>query len=111
MHLGVISSLWGYIEFMGIYRVYWDISSYHLHILHCKIMTVSYVTHLIFHGNFAQTITNVRKVETNVRKVEIYESELVPNCGQFTHFFHFDTTEKIIRVRRKLLTRDKSPSP
>ena len=29
---------------MGIYRVYGDISSYHLHILHCKIITVSHVT-------------------------------------------------------------------
>ena len=54
---GDMSSLWGYVEFMGICRVYgdmsslWDISSYHLHILHCKIMTVSHVTYLIFHGD------------------------------------------------------------
>ena len=46
----LIYAFWGYFEFMGIYRVYGDISSYHLHILHCKIMTVSHVTHLIFHG-------------------------------------------------------------
>ena len=52
----------------------------------------------------AQTITDVRKVE-------MYESKLVPNCGQFYTFFHFDTTEKIIRVRRKVLTKDKSPNP
>ena len=52
----------------------------------------------------AQTITDVRKVE-------MYESKLVPNCGQFYTLFHFDTTEKIIRVRRKLLTRDKSQIP
>ena len=45
MHFGDILSLW------GIYRVYGDISSYHLHILHCKIMTVCHVTHLIFHGD------------------------------------------------------------
>ena len=47
----LIYAFWGYFEFMGIYRVYGDISSYHLHILHCKIMTVSHVTHLIFHGD------------------------------------------------------------
>ena len=70
----------GYFEYMGISQVYGDISSYHLHILHCKIMTVSHATPLIFHGDFAQTITDVRKVEK-------YESKLVPNCGQFyTHF-------------------------
>ena len=58
-----ISSLWGCIEFMGIYRVYGDISSYHIHILHCKIMTVSHVTYLIFHGdctnNYECRCTNV----------------------------------------------------
>ena len=46
----------------------------------------------------AQTITNVRKVE-------MYESKLL-NCG---HFFHFDTTEKNIRVRWNLLTRGINP--
>ena len=46
----LLYAFWGYFEFMGIYRVYGDISSYHLHILHCKIMTVSHVTRLIFHG-------------------------------------------------------------
>ena len=40
----------------------------------------------------AQTITNVRKVEMN-------ESKLLPNCGQFYTFFPFDKTEKNIRVR------------
>ena len=69
----------GYFEFMGIYRVYCDISSNHLHILHCKIMTVSHVTHLIFHGDCTDN--------TNVRKVEMYESKLVPNCGQFYTLF------------------------
>ena len=29
----------------------------------------------------------------------------------FTPFFHIDTTEKIIDVRWKLLTRDESPNP
>ena len=29
----------------------------------------------------------------------------------FTHFFQFDTIEKIIDVRWNLLTRDKSPNP
>ena len=53
----------GYFDFIGIYRVNGDISSYHLHILHYKIMTVSRVTHLILHGDFAQTITGVRKGE------------------------------------------------
>ena len=48
----LIYAFWGYFESMGIYRVYGDISSYHLHILHCKIMTVSYVARLIFHGDF-----------------------------------------------------------
>ena len=45
--LGDISSLW------GIYRVYGTISSCHLieyHIFHCKIMTVSHVTHLFYYG-------------------------------------------------------------
>ena len=38
----------------------------------------------------AQTITNVRSVD-------MYESKLVPNCGQFYTLIHFDTTE-IIRL-------------
>ena len=58
---------------LGISRVYGDISSYHLHILHCKIMAVNHVTHLIFHGE----CTN---------NVEMYESKLVP-CGQFYTLF------------------------
>ena len=70
----LIYTVRGYFEFMG------DISSYHLHILHCKIMTVSHVTHLIFHADFAQTITDVRKVQ-------MYESKLLPNCGQFYTLF------------------------
>ena len=81
----LIYAFTGYIEFMGIFRVHGDISSCHLieyHIFHCKIMTVSHVTHLNFHGDFAQTITSDRKVE-------VYESKLVPNCG------HFDTTKII----------------
>ena len=36
---------------LEIFRVYGNISSYHLHILHCKIITVSHVIHLIFHGD------------------------------------------------------------
>ena len=44
----LIYAFWGYFEYMGIYRVYGDISSYHLRILHGKIMTVSHVTHLIY---------------------------------------------------------------
>ena len=47
----LIYAFGGYFEFMGIYRVNGDISSYHLLILHCKIMTVSHVTHLSFHGD------------------------------------------------------------
>ena len=43
------------------------------------------------------------KTITDIRKVEMYESKLVPNCGEFY--------KKIIRVRGKLLTRDKSPNP
>ena len=73
----LIYAFWGYFESIGIYRVYGDISNYHLHILHCKIMTVSHVTHLIFHVD----CTN------NVRNVEISESKLVPNCGQFYTLF------------------------
>ena len=41
------------------YRVYGTISSCHLieyHNFHCKIMTVSHVTHLNFNEDFAQTI-------------------------------------------------------
>ena len=61
-----------------------DISSRHLiefHFLHCKIMTtINHSTHLIFHGDFAQAITNVRKVE-------LYESKLGQNCGQFHSLF------------------------
>ena len=79
----LICAFRGYFEFMGIFRVYGDISSCHFigyHILHYKIMTVSHVTHPIFHGDFAQTITNVRKVE-------MYENKLVLNCGQFYTLF------------------------
>ena len=63
---------------LGIFRVYGDISSVHLHILHCKIMTVSHVTHLIFHGDYTNNYD---------RKVEMYERKLVPNCGQFYILF------------------------
>ena len=45
----LIYAFGGQLEFMGIYRVYGDISSYHLHILHSKIMTVSHVTFLNSH--------------------------------------------------------------
>ena len=67
----IIYAIRGYFKFMWIFRVYEDISSCHLieyHILHCKIMTVSRARHQIFHGDFAQTITNIRNVE-------IYESK------------------------------------
>ena len=69
---------------MGIFRVN-ILSSFTPYI-------VSHVGHLIFHGDFAQAITNVRIVA-------IYDNKLVPNHGQFYTLFHFDTTEKIIHAR------------
>ena len=59
---------------LGIFRVFGDISSYHLHILHCKIMIVSHVTYLFFHGDCTN---NYECPEGwDVRKI------LVTNCGQ-----------------------------
>ena len=78
---GDISSLWGYIEFMGIFRVIIFTS--------CIVgatFNFQWRLHKQFSMETAQTITNVRKVE-------MYDRKLIPNFGQFY------TTEKIIRVR------------
>ena len=69
MHFG------GYFKFMGIYRVYGDISSYHLHILQ--------------NNDRKSRDTSNFSTETFAQKVEMHESKLVPNCGQFHTLFSF----------------------
>ena len=90
-----------YFEFMWLFRVYWDILNIHLieyHILHCKIMTLSHVAQLIFHGDFSSLGLHEQTI-TNVWKVEVYESKLLPNCGHFYTFFQIAKTEIIVLVR------------
>ena len=97
----LIYALRGYFEFMWLFPDYWDILNIHLieyHILHCKIMIVSHVAQLIFHGEFSSLGLHQQTI-TNARKVEVYESKLLPNCGHSYTLFHIEMTEIIVLVR------------
>ena len=82
---------WIFFEFVGIFRVYKDISSSFC----IAKMSLSHVTHLIIRMKTWRTLSVHADIIMDVRKVDMYESKIVPKCGQFGHIFHFETTEKL----------------
>ena len=76
---------------LDIFRVYRDISS-----------SFCTATHLIFRMETYRTLSVHAHIIMDVREVDMYESKIVPKCGQFGHIFHFETTEKLLTVDKSL---------